>query len=160
MKIAPYNALGCVLLAAISLLCASLVAAAEKSQLENASQRQLTTAVTAHNAAVIVPLGQGRDTQLIFTLNNSSSKSLRLISIKSAQVEAIQWVPHAGANTWNISPGQQLVLDGKKSYIQLRGLQQAISSGDELLFDIGFSDGSSMLLVAKARSAYDQIHGH
>ena len=83
-----------------------------------------------------------------------------MTSIKSTQVEKVEWMPaQSQASFWTIAAHQKLVLDGKKTYLQLQGLKQAISSGDELLFELGFSDGSSVLLVAKARSAYDQVHG-
>ncbi len=159
MKSAICKAL-CGNLLLLSLLYTPLVLAMEKSQ--PATQKtngKKVAAVVASNATVILPLGQSRDTTLVFTLNNNSAQTLSLTSITSSQVEKIQWIP-APSNFWTMSPHQQLTLDGKVHYIQLIGLKQSISSGDELLFELGFSDSSHLLLVAKARSAYDQVHGH
>lgn len=160
MKNAICKALCGNLLLVLSLFYVSAVLAIEKptSVTQKAGEKK-PAAVAARNATVILPLGQLRDTTLFFTLENKSAQPLSLTSITSDQIEKIQWVP-ASSNFWTIAPHQQLVLDGKAHYIQLKGLKQSISSGDDLLFELSFSDGSSLLLIAKARSAYDHIHGH
>jgi len=144
----------------LSLLCAPVTLAVEKRpKAQQQANEKKVAAIAASNATVILPLGQSRDTTLVFTLKNNSAQPLSLTSITSSQVQKIQWVP-APSSFWTMAPHQQLTLDGKAHYIQLIGLKQSISSGDELLFELGFSDGSHLLLVAKARSAYDQVHGH
>lgn len=148
-----------------SFACASLTLAADKKAADQSVKIvKQQTAISASNAVIFLPLGQSRDTRLLFTLSNNSPRPLVLTSIKSVLVDSIEWVPAQGLqgqiNPWMIPVKQSLALDGKVSYFQLKGLRQSISTGDEIPFELGFSDGSSMLLLAKARSAYDQIHGH
>ena len=153
------------LLLSFSLFCSALVFAADKKAANPQPDiPKQQPAIAASNAVIILPLGQSRDTRLFFTLSNKSSTPLVLTTIKSAQVSSIEWVPAQGLqgqnNPWTIGVNQSLVLDGKTRYLQLKGLKQSIGTGDEIQFELGFSDGSNMLLMAKARSAYDQIHGH
>jgi copper(I)-binding protein len=165
MKIIFSRALGNALL--LSLILShpvSTLAAQKDAASSQPSIPKQKAAITASNAVIILPLGQSRDTRLFFTLNNHSPKSVVLTSITSTQVGAIEWVPaqqqQGQVNPWAIAVNQSLVLDGKARYLQVKGLKHNISTGDEIEFELGFSDGSSMLMVAKARSAYDQIHGH
>lgn len=153
------------LLVSFSLLCSSLALAADKKKADpELKVLKQQPAVSATQAVIILPLGQSRDTRLFFSLANNSPKSLTLTSVKSTQISSVEWVPAQttadSINPWTIPAHQSLVLDGKVRYLQLRGLRQAVSTGDELEFELGFSDGSKLLLMAKARSAYDQIHGH
>jgi len=63
-------------------------------------------------------------------------------------------------NVWSIAPGQRLSLVPGRQYLQLDGIKNSISTGDELHFDVSLSNGKALTVIARAKSAFDQIHGH
>ncbi|MES2676298.1 MAG: copper chaperone PCu(A)C [Pseudomonadota bacterium] len=123
------------------------------------------TDVSVTNAIVYVPLGNSDSTTAIFTLRNNSGHPVTITKVTSKSVKKVVLVPAIPAkadavNPWLISTSHTLVLNSGKQYLQLTGLKNSLSTGDELQLEVSLSDGKKLLLIAQAKSAFDQIHGH
>lgn len=121
--------------------------------------------VSVTNAVVYVPLVSNHTTTAFFTLQNNSAHPISITKITSRAVKKIVLIPAIpmkvdAVNPWLVPAHQKLVLNPAKQYLQLTGLKNSLSTGDELQLDVSLSDGKKLLLIAKARSAFDQIHGH
>lgn len=122
--------------------------------------------VSVTNAVVYVPLGNSDTTTAVFTLRNHSAHPVTITQVNSRAVKKVVLVPAAkpakadDANPWLIPARHTLVLNPKKQYLQLTGLKNSLSTGDELQLEVSLSDGKKLLLIAQAKSAFDQIHGH
>ncbi|MES2823746.1 MAG: copper chaperone PCu(A)C [Pseudomonadota bacterium] len=127
---------------------------------------QALTDVSVTNAVVYVPLGNSDTTTAVFTLRNHSAHPVTITKVSSRVVKKVVLVPGVipakadDANPWLIPARHTLVLNPKKQYLQLTGLKNSLSTGDELQLEVSLSDGKKLLLIAQAKSAFDQNHGH
>ena len=132
------------------------------------------------NAVVYVPLGSGQTTTAFFTVQNNSATDVSITKITSPSVKKITLVPEASprvnakasaasksvsaitdaSSLWLIPAGKLLVLDPKHQYIQLTGLKNSLTTGDELQLEISLSNGKKLIVIARAKSAYDQAHSN
>jgi|GEM_PF-686957 len=129
------------------------------------------------DAVVYVPLGFSQSTIAFFTLQNKSGVDISITQVTSSTITKIELVPaiprtisqsttKATVNTietsnhWLIPAGKTLVLHPNKQYLQLNGLRNSLRTGDELQLEVRLSDGQQLLVVAQAKSAFDQPHSH
>jgi copper(I)-binding protein len=132
---------------------------------DKATNTKALTDISVTNAVVYVPLGSSDTTTAFFSLRNNSAHPITITKVTSPAVKKIVLVPAIPikaevANPWLIPPQQMLALNSDKQYLQLTGLKNSLSTGDQLQLDLYLSDGKKLLLIAQAKSAFDQIHGH
>lgn len=116
------------------------------------------------DAVVYVPLGKSQTTQAFFVIKNNSANDISITGASSAQIKKIELVPAppksaTDANPWQISAHQTLSLKADKQYLRLSGLKNSLTTGDELQLEVTLSNGKKLLVIAKAKSAFDQLHG-
>ncbi len=121
--------------------------------------------VSVTNAVVYVPLGSSNTTTAFFTVHNNTASPITITKVTSKTVKKVVLVPAIpikadAVNPWLIPAHQVLVLNPAKQYLQLTGLKNSLRTGDELQLDVSLSNGKKLLLIAQAKSAFDQIHSH
>lgn len=121
--------------------------------------------VSVSDAVVYVPLGNSKTTIAFFTIKNNNNEAVSITKISSTAVKKIDLVPaipkkENTPNPWLIPVGQVLVLKPERQYLQLTGLKNSLSTGDELQLEVSLSNGKKLVVIARAKSAFDQIHGH
>jgi copper(I)-binding protein len=114
---------------------------------------------------VYVPLGNSKTTTAFFTIKNNNNEAVSITKISSTTVKKINLVPAVPTkentpNPWLIPVGQVLVLKPERQYLQLTGLKNSLTTGDELQLEVSLSNGKKLVVIARAKSAFDQIHGH
>lgn len=126
------------------------------------------------DAIVYVPLASSQSTIAFFTLHNSSRADIAITEVTSAAINKIELVPAAPVqntkksdakyinmeNPWLIPAGKKLFLNPKNQYLQLNGLRSSLQTGDELQLEVRLSNGKHLLVIAHAKSAFDQPHSH
>ena len=113
--------------------------------------------ITVSNAFFYVPIGTSKTTTAFFTITNRSSSDIRITGVSSHQATQVMLM----ADLILVVPAHQsIVLKSGGPYLQINGLKGRLSTGDELYLLVNLSNGRSLELVAFAKSAYDQVHGH
>lgn len=135
----------------LSMMCILLgTAAAHAAQ-------PLTSDFSVTNAVVYVPLANSKSTMGFFTITNNSNKDVRIVGVSSTAAQQILLMPEPVV----VVPAHQSVaLKSSGRYLQINNLKGRLSTGDELHLIISLSTGQHIELVALAKSAYDQVHGH
>ena len=123
------------------------------------------TDISVTNAVIYVPLGNSQTTIAFFTLHNNSTQPIAITKVTSQAVKKIVLVPAIPmavdtVNPWLILAHETLELKPANQHLQLTGLKNSLVTGDELQLDVSLSNGKKLLLIARAKSAFDQIHGH
>ncbi len=131
----------------------------------NASNNKVLTDISVTNAVVYVPLGRSQTTIAFFTLHNNSAQPIAITKVTSRAVKKIVLVPAIpmavdAVNPWLILAHETLELKPANQHLELTGLKNSLVTGDELQLDVSLSNGKKLLLIARAKSAFDQIHGH
>ena len=117
------------------------------------------------NAVVYVPLGDSQTTTAFFTFKNNTAKPITITKVASSVIQKIELSPPVSPaadapNAWTIAAHQTLVLNPTSQHLQLSGLKSSLRTGDELQLELSLSTGKKLLVIAKAKSAFDQTHGH
>ena len=136
----------------------------------------INSSITVTNAVVYVPLGKAQTTTAFFTIQNTGANDVSIIKVASPAVKEISLVPMSAraptekasadssitgtSNPWTIPAGKSLALAPQQQYLQLIGLKNSLTTGDELQLEVSLSNGKKVIVIAKAKSAYDQIHNH
>lgn len=109
------------------------------------------------NAFFYVPLGASKTTTAFFTLTNNSNSDISIIGVSSSAAKQVRLMPE---NTLLIPAHQSVALKSSGRYVQINDLKTKLSTGDELHLVVSLSNGQKLQLIALAKSAYDQAHGH
>lgn len=109
------------------------------------------------NAFFYVPLGASKTTMAFFTLTNNSNSDISIIGVSSSAAKQVRLMPE---NTLLIPAHQSVALKSSGRYVQINDLKTKLSTGDELHLVVSLSNGQKLQLIALAKSAYDQAHGH
>ena len=144
---------------AFILIAIAFIASGVFAQTSNLAQR--LSPVSISDAFVYVPVGKADTTQAFFTLQNNSQQQVVITRVTSSAAKKIALISTGGnvLNVWSVAPGQRLTLMPGRQYLQLEGIKSSIVTGDELHFDVSLSNGKTLTVIAKAKSAFDQIHG-
>jgi len=116
-----------------------------------------TSDINVTNAFFYVPLGTSKSTMGFFTVTNNSNSDISITGVSSSSAKQIRLMPEA---TLLIPAHQSVALKSSGRYLQINDLKTKLSTGDELHLVISLSNGQKLQLVALAKSAYDQVHGH
>ena len=109
------------------------------------------------NAFFYVPVGASKTTTAFFTITNHSNSDIRITGVSSVQAGQMALMPEP---VLIVPAHQSVTLKSGGPYLQINGLKGRLSTGDELHLRVNLSNGRSLELVALAKSAYDQVHGH
>lgn len=139
------------LLAALFLSVATDLMAQTMMAQTNSSDIKVT------NAFFYVPLGTSTRTTAFFTIINNSNTNIRITGVSSRLAKQISLVPQT---TLELPARQTLSLKPDGPYLQINGIKSGLSTGDELHLVLKLSNGRSIEVIALAKSAYDQVHGH
>ena len=153
---------------------------------DNVINKKLLAPINVINAVVYVPLGNTKTTTAFFTIQNGSATDVTIIKVSSPSVKQISLVPiplsasvstrstsskepateksaspiSDTSNPWTIPADKTLALNPQHQYLQLIGLKNSLTTGDELQLEVSLSNGKKLLVVATAKSEYDQRHSH
>ncbi|GGY67754.1 hypothetical protein GCM10011613_09940 [Cellvibrio zantedeschiae] len=116
-----------------------------------------TSDINVTNAFFYVPLGTSKTTMAFFTITNNSNKDISITGVSSSFAKQIRLMPEA---TLLIPAHQSVALKSSGRYVEINDLKAKLSTGDELHLLVSLSNGQKLQLVARAKSAYDQVHGH
>jgi copper(I)-binding protein len=121
--------------------------------------------ISVTDAVVYVPLGKSQTTIAFFTLHNNSEVPVAITKVTSRAIKKIVLVPAIPVasdvvNPWLVPGHQTLRLNPANQHLQLTGLKNSLSTGDELHLEVSLSNGKKLLLITRAKSAFDQVHGH
>lgn len=139
---------------------------------------KLLSPINIVDAVVYAPLGTSQTTTAFFTLKNAGNSDISIVKVTSPQVKKITLVPasikplqvkssEAQKNdpiadtvldAWKIPAGKTLVLTPGRQYLQLNGLKNSLTTGDELQLEVSLNNGKTLIVLAKVKSAYDQHH--
>ncbi|MFO1388099.1 copper chaperone PCu(A)C [Cellvibrio sp.] len=109
------------------------------------------------NAFFYVPLGTSKTTMAFFTITNNTNSDVRITGVKSSSANQIVVMPEP---VLLVPAHQSVALKSSGRYLQINGLKGKLSTGDELHLIVSLSNGRSIDVIALAKSAYDQMHGH
>lgn len=107
------------------------------------------------NAFFYVPLGKSKESMAFFTLTNNTGSDIRVTGVKSAAAQQIVLMPES---TLLVPAHQSVALKASGRYLKINGLKNRLTTGDELHLVLSLSNGRSVVVVALAKSAYDQMH--
>jgi copper(I)-binding protein len=113
--------------------------------------------ISITNAFFFVPLGNSKATMAFFTITNNSNSDIAITGVGSNSAQQIQLMPES---TLLIPAHQSVALKSSGRYLQINDLKTKLSTGDELHLVVSLSNGQKLPLIALAKSAYDQAHGH
>lgn len=125
------------------------------------------SSVKAYDAQVMVPLGDIQAPEVYVRLQNTGDKQVSLIAVSSSVANRVL-IQEKSSGAKNPKLLQSLVLPPKTlvelsqagPYLLLKGLKFSYQTGDQLHFQLRFSDNSQIEVVAVAKSAFDQPHHH
>lgn len=117
----------------------------------------LVSDINITNAFFYVPLGASKTTTAFFTVTNNSNKDIGITAVNSSAATQIRLMPES---TLLIPAHQSVALKSNGHYIQINELKNRLTTGDELQLVVSLSNGQKLQVVALAKSAYDQMHGH
>jgi copper(I)-binding protein len=109
------------------------------------------------NEFFYVPLGASKTTMAFFTVTNNSNSDISITGVSSGAAKQVRLMPE---NTLLIPAHQSVALKSSGRYVQINDLKNKLSTGDELHLVVSLSNGQKLQLIALAKSAYDQAHGH
>lgn len=109
------------------------------------------------NAFFYVPLGTSKESMAFFTLTNNTNTDIRVTGVKSTAAQQVVLMPEP---TLLVPAHQSVALKASGRYLKINGLKNRLTTGDELHLVLSLSNGRNMVVVALAKSAYDQTHGH
>jgi copper(I)-binding protein len=113
--------------------------------------------VRVTNAFIYVPLGNNKTTTAFFTITNHSNNDVTINAVTSSSIKEIKLMPKSPL----VVPAHEtLTLKPNSSFLQMNELKNPLKTGDELHLILSLSNGQKLQIVAVAKSAYDQIHGH
>jgi copper(I)-binding protein len=131
--------------------------AAENTTKNSASAKKESLDIRVTNAYIYVPLGASKTTTGFFTIDNRSGSDITITGISSNFAKQIKLTPKPVL----VIPAQEsLTLKPKGFFLQINDLKAKLNTGDELHLSITLSNGQKLQIIALAKSAYDQIHGH
>ena len=113
--------------------------------------------INVTNAFFYVPLGASKTTMAFFTITNNSNSDISIIGVSSSSAKQVRLMPE---NTLLIPAHQSVALKSSGRYVQINDLKTKLSTGDELHLVVSLSNGQKLQLIALAKSAYDEVHGH
>ncbi len=113
--------------------------------------------ISVTNAFFYVPLGASKTTMAFFTITNNSNSDISITGVSSSSVKHIQLMPEPSLL---VPAHQSVALKASGRYLQINELKTKLSTGDELHLVVSLSNGQKLQLIALAKSAYDQVHGH
>lgn len=113
--------------------------------------------INVTNAFFYVPLANSKSTMAFFTITNNSNSDISVTGVSSAAAKQIRLMPES---TLLVPAHQSVALKASGRYLQINDLKGRLTTGDELHLDVSLSNGQKLVLVARAKSAYDQTHGH
>lgn len=116
-----------------------------------------TSELKVTNAFFYVPVGASKTTMAFFTIINNSNTDVRITGVSSSLAQQIVLMPEP---VLLVPAHQSVALKSSGRYLQVNNLKGKLSTGDELHLVISLSNGRSIEVIALAKSAYDQVHGH
>lgn len=116
-----------------------------------------TVEFSVTNAFFYVPLGASKTTMAFFTITNNTNNDVRITGVTSSAAKQIFLMPDP---VLMIPAHQSVALKSSGRYLQINDLKGKLSTGDELHLIVSLSNGRSIDVIALAKSAYDQMHGH
>lgn len=145
---------------------------------DNAINKKLLAPINVINAVVYVPLGNTTTTTAFFTIQNGSTTDVGIIKVSSPSVKKISLVPIPlsalvstrstsskepaieksvspitdTSSPWTIQAGKTLTLNPQHQYLQLIGLKNSLTTGDELQLEVSLSNGKNCLLSPQPRA--------
>ena len=131
--------------------------ASESDAKNSASAKKEFLDIRVTNAFIYVPLGASKTTTGFFTIDNRSASGITITGISSNFAKQIKLMPKP---TVVVPAHDSLTLNPKGSFLQINDLKSKLSTGDELHLTVSLSNGQKLQIIAVAKSAYDQIHGH
>lgn len=141
------NLVKCLALVMMFLSCAQSAVAADARSLD----------INITNAFFYVPLGASKTTMAFFTVTNNSNSDIKITGVSSSAAQQLRLMPES---TLLIPAHQSVALKSSGRYLQINDLKTKLSTGDELHLVVSLSNGQKLQLIALAKSAYDQVHGH
>ncbi len=109
------------------------------------------------NAFFYVPVGTSKTTMAFFTIINNSNTDVRITGVSSSLAQHIVLMPEP---VLLVPAHQSVALKSNGRYLQINNLKGKLSTGDELHLVVSLSNGRNIEVIALAKSAYDQVHGH
>jgi copper(I)-binding protein len=109
------------------------------------------------NAFFYVPLPGSKTTMAFFTITNNSNTDVTITSVSSPAAKQLRLMPDSSLL---VPAHQSVALKASGRYLQINELKTKLSTGDELQLTVSLSTGKHLQILAVAKSAYDQLHGH
>ena len=131
--------------------------ALENGARDSAPAKNESLDIRVTNAFIYVPLGASKTTTGFFTIDNRSASDISITGISSNFAKQIKLMPK---EVVIIPAHESLALKPKGSFLQVNDLKSRLSTGDELHLTVSLSNGQKLHIIAVAKSAYDQTHGH
>ncbi|MET0356635.1 MAG: copper chaperone PCu(A)C [Cellvibrio sp.] len=131
--------------------------AAEAATKNSASSKKEVLDIKVTNAFIYVPLGANKATTGFFTITNQSSSD---VSITGANAKFAKQIKLTPKENWVIPAHGSLTLKPGGNFLQINDLKNKLTTGDELHLTLSLSNGQKLYIIAVAKSAYDQTHGH
>jgi copper(I)-binding protein len=131
--------------------------AGDKGAKNSAPAKTEVLDIRATNAFIYVPLGASKNTTGFFTIDNRSASDISIAGVTSSFARQIKLMPNAN---WIIPAHESLTLKPNGSFLQINDLKTKLNTGDELQLTISLNNGRRLQIIAVAKSAYDQTHGH
>ncbi len=113
--------------------------------------------VRVTKAIVYVPLGTSKTTTGFFTIDNRSASDITITEVTSNFARQIKLMPRPNLT---VPAHESVTLTPKGSFLQINDLKAKLNTGDELQLSVSLSNGQRLQIIAVAKSAYDQTHGH
>ncbi len=116
-----------------------------------------TSDIKVTNAFFYVPVGNSKSTMAFFTITNNSKNNISITGVSSNLAGQIRLMPESSLA---IPAHQSVALKASGRYLQINDLKTRLTTGDELHLEVSLSNGQKLQLIARAKSAYDQVHGY
>lgn len=123
--------------------------------------------IQVEGAYINIPLPGKKSTAAYFTVHNRSAKEIILVAVRSDISPRIELHSHTHENgMMKMRRESQVVIPAKSSlsfkphswHVMLFDLQGELKTGEELHLTLVFGDGSSLPVLAKVRSLFDEPH--
>lgn len=131
--------------------------AAEGVTKNSTSTKKEVLDIKVTNAFIYVPLGTNKTTTGFFTIANQSGSDVSVTGVNAKFAGQIKLIPTA---TWVVPAHGSLSLKPGGNFLQINDLKNKLTTGDELHLTLSLSNGQKLQIIALAKSAYDQTHGH
>jgi len=132
-------------------------AANNSASVKSAPSKKEILDVRVTKAIVYVPLGASKSTTGFFTIDNRSASDINVTEVTSSFAKQIKLMPRPNLV---VPAHESFTLKPNGSFLQINDLKTKLNTGDELQLSVSLSNGQRLQIIAVAKSAYDQTHGH